>query len=136
MKKIFVVSLLLVSVFLIGNSGTALAQCMDYQDYECTFVWYLDGAVDYVGVDPYCIELCFDDGFEVYATDYMWFEAWLYPATDNRHLLGTIYDYYYSSWGGCSIEFKGRSLIFSSSYIQDGNGWVLINRCTPSNNCF
>ena len=136
MKKVFVGSLLLVSVFLIGNAELASAQCMNYQDHECTYIAFCEGELVYLG-DNWCIELCYDDGFEVYATDYDFFEGWLYPASDNKHLLGTAYVYYnFPGWSGLSIEFKGRSLISNFSFIQNDYGCTEIDECKPSNNCY
>jgi hypothetical protein len=131
MKKVFVVSLLLVSIFLIGSSGKALARCLDYQEYECSVTGYQDGEVDFIDTD--CLELCFDDGFEVdiYSP---FFYGYLYPATGSKNLLGTCYDYTYS-WTGCSVERRGRSITVKLSYIQEDDGYVVIHKCTPCDGC-
>ena len=95
MKKVFVVSLLLVSIFLIGNAEFAFAYvCSHYRDYECTWTnrWY--GEVQETGTD--CMELCYDNGFEVSINDYAGYNevhGYLYPAPDNKHLLGTVCNY-------------------------------------------
>jgi hypothetical protein len=132
MKKIFVISLLLVSAFIIGSSEMAAAQCQDYQDYECTYTVYQYGQTDYIDFD-YCIRLCFDDGFEVYATDYDWFDGWLYPATGSKNLLGTAHTG--EGWAGFSMDFKGRSMTYRFSFIQGDAGYTETAKCTPSNNC-
>ena len=129
MKKVFFVSLLLVSLFLIGSSGVASAQ--ECTDYECSWITTCDGEVDSIDYG-WCIELC-TDGFEFYATDYDWYEAWLYPAPDDKHLLGTADTDY--DWAGYSIEFKGRSLIGIFSFIQEDEGCVEVDHCVPSTNC-
>jgi len=126
MKKVFIVSLLLVSIFLISNAEVASAQCMDYHSYECTIAQTQYGEI--TNTFNTCVGLCYDDGFEVVA--YGWFTAYLYPATDNRHLLGTANSA--NGWAGCSVEFKGRSLIGKLSYIQDDGGYVDIFKCTPT----
>jgi hypothetical protein len=137
MKKTFFVSLLLISAFIVGSSGVAWAppSCLDYQDYECSYTIYCDGETS-GGGSSWCIRLCFDDGFEVYATDFNFYEGWLYPATGKKNLLGTahIYDEY-PGWAGYSVDFKGRALTYRFSYIQDGNGCVEVGKCKPSNNC-
>ena len=135
MKKVFLVSLLLAGIFLIGSLGTALAQCMDYQDYYCDGLVFLGGIYNDTWDD--CIELCYDDGFEVGFNDYAgdnYIYGYLYPATDNKNLLGTFYDVEYY-WGGASIESNGRSRILKLSYTQDGSGWVVTFNCTPCNGC-
>ena len=133
MKKVFFISLLLISVFLIGSSGVASAQCMDYQDYECQYTVYQYGYID-GGVDYDCIEVCFDDGFEVYATDYGFFETWLYPAPGKKNLLGVADTG--AGWAGFSMEFNGRSMTYKFSFIQDDDGYTEKGTCIPSNNCF
>jgi hypothetical protein len=131
MKKVFVVLLILVSIFLIGNAGKALARCLDYQDYECTVTGYQYGEVDFTDTD--CVELCYDDGFEVYINT-PFFYGYLYPATGSKNLLGTCYDYEYD-WTGCSVESRGRSIIVKLSYIQEDDGYVVIYKCTPCDGC-
>jgi hypothetical protein len=136
MKKVFFVSLLLVSIFLIGNAELASAGCCtNYQDYYCTGITSEDGYIDDTWED--CAELCYDDGFEVYINDFAgWDEyyGYLYPAPDNKHLLGTFYDYTYG-WGGLSVEFKGRSMIVNFTWIQNDDGYVAKAKCTPCNDC-
>ena len=135
MKKVFLVSLLLGNILLIGSSGTALAQCMDYQDYYCTFVAEQYGEV--ANMDADCITLCYDDWFEVGIDDaggYNESYGYLYPAPDNKHLLGTCYDYFYG-WGGGAVGFKGVSMILTNSLIQDGTGLSAVVKCTPCNGC-
>jgi len=131
MKKVFVVSLLLVSIFLIGNAGVASAQCTNYQDYECNYTVYQYGQISAIGFD--CIELCFDDGFEVYATDYDWFEGWLYPATGSKNLLGAAYTG--EGWAGFSMDFKGRSMTYRFSFIQGDAGYTETAKCKPCDDC-
>ena len=136
MKKVVLVSLLLAGIFLIGSSGTAMAQCIDYQDYACDYIGSSYGGGLVIGTD--CVTLCYDDGFEVGIDNYGGYDelyGFLYPATDNKNLLGTCYDYLSSTWAGCSVEFKGRSIIFKISWIQDGYGWVGVEHCTPCNGC-
>ena len=135
MKKVVLVSLLLAGICLIGSIGTAFAQCMDYQDYYCTFIVEQYGELAYRDTD--CITLCYDDGFEVGIDDFGGYNqsyGYLYPAPDNRHLLGTCYDYTYG-WGGCAVEFKGVSMILTNSLIQDGTGLSAVVKCTPCNGC-
>ena len=136
MKKILLVSLLLAGIFLIGSSGVALAQCIDYQDYYCNWIGKQYGEI--YGIDTDCVTLCYDDGFEVGIDNFGGFGefyGYLYPAKDNKHLLGTCYDFLGYGWTGCSVETKGSSRLVNLSYIQDGNGYVLQWNCTPCNNC-
>ena len=135
MKKVVLVSLLLAGIFLIGSSGTAMAQCIDYQDYACDWIETQYGEM--FDHDTDCVTLCYDDGFEVGIDDfggYDVFYGYLYPATDNKNLLGTFYGYYLG-WGGCSVETKGRSIIITNTSIQDHNGWAVKFDCTPCNGC-
>jgi hypothetical protein len=135
MKKVLLVSLLLVSVLLVGSIGTAFAQCMDYQDYACNFIAMQYGVIYNINTD--CITLCYDDGFEVWIDDAGGVNVmygYLYPAPDNKNLLGTFYDYVFY-WGGSAVEFKGVSMILTNTYIQDGNGYVLKYNCMPCNDC-
>ena len=127
MKKVFVVSLLLVSIFLIGNVEVALAQCIDYHSYECTYTAYQYGEIDEMGTT--CVGLCYDDGFEVVGYG-GWFSCYLYPI-DSKNLLGTANTAY--DWAGCSVEFRGRSITAKLSYIQEDEGYIDILRCKPTN---
>jgi hypothetical protein len=132
MKRTFFISLLLVNIFLIGSAGVALADfCSVYQEYKCSVTGYHEGEIDFTDTD--CLELCYDDGFQVdiYSP---YFYGYLYPATGSKNLLGTCYDYEYD-WTGCSVEKRGRSIIVKVSYIQEGDGYVVIHKCTPCNNC-
>ena len=131
MKKIFLVSLLLAGIFLIGSSATAMAQCMDYQDYQCSVVGTQYGELDFFDTD--CVSLCYDDGFEVDIIS-PFFYGYLYPVAGSKNLLGTAYDYSFG-WTGCSVEGKGRSITVKVSYIQDDDGYVVTHTCTPCNNC-
>ena len=79
MKKVLFISLLLVSAFLICSSGAALAQCTHYQDYACT-LYESEYGQTYDFSDS-CVELCYDDGFEVIISSF-WFTGYLYPAPD------------------------------------------------------
>jgi hypothetical protein len=139
MKKALFISLLLVSAFLIGSSA-ALAQCTNYQDYECTIIETHYGQVDDMFSD--CLELCYDDGFEVDFNDFAGIdciEGYLYPAPDNKHLLGTGYSYCDNSWAGCSVEFKGKTVTVKCSWIEglvEGYGFVDKSTCTPCNDCW
>src|SRR4030042_3070681 len=132
MKKVFLVSLLLLGVFLISSSGVALAQCMDWQEYQCSVIGTQYGEVDFIDTD--CLALCFDDVFEVdiYSP---FFYGYLYPATGSKNLLGTAYDYEFG-WTGCSVERRGRSIISKVSYIPEDDGYVVIHKCTPCDGCW
>ena len=118
-------------IFFMGTDGIALTSNIACQDYECSVTGYQDGEVDFIDTD--CLELCFDDGFEVdiYSP---FFYGYLYPATGSKNLLGTCYDYTYS-WTGCSVERRGRSITVKLSYIQEDDGYVVIHKCTPCDGC-
>ena len=131
MKKTYIVSLLLLSIFLIASSGVALADfCSDYQMYECSRIETQYGEITYTATE--CMELCYDFGFEVYIEGFC-FNGFLYPATDSRHLLGTTNTC--AGWAGTSVEFKGRSIIVNLTGIQADNGYAEIYKCTPCTNC-
>jgi len=125
MKKVFIVSLLLISIFLISNAELASAQC---QDYECTLFESAYG--EFYDSSDTCVELCPGDPYMLYG---VWFTGYLYPATDSKYLLGTAFTS--SDWAGCSVEHRGRSITAKLSYIQHGYGYVDILRCTPCNDC-
>ena len=129
MKKVLLISLLLVSIFIIGSSGEALAQC---QDYQCTVTLFQDGEVEEVGSTQ--VELCpFYISYPTYLTGY-WFTCYLYPTTGSKHLLGTAATM--ADWAGCSVEFKGRSLTAQLTYIQEDLGYANTFKCTPCDGCF
>ena len=129
MKKVFVFSLLLVSIFLIGNAGVALAQ--DCQDYSCTGkvteygeVWsILDTEVEF------CI-----DGFEAWLNAYWVYDSYLYPAPGAKVFLGTADTYW--DWAGLSVEFKGRTMNVNFSYVDYDDGFVTTLNCKPCNDCY
>jgi hypothetical protein len=131
MKKVFVVSLLLVSIFLIGNAGVAVAQCNDYEQYSCTGILTQYGEIVASDNDS-CIFLCLDN-FEI-DLYYDYFQCYLYPAPDSKHLLGTAYDPAFG-WAGCSVDRRGRTITTKVTYIQDDDGYEGIVNCTPCNDC-
>jgi hypothetical protein len=135
MKKALLISLLLVSIFLIGSSvATAFPVCTNYQDYSCTYTGYQYGEI--YGTGPDCVELCYDDGFEVDTYSFMygnWFYGYLYPATGSKNLLGTADTT--TEWAGISAELRGKSMTMKFAFIQDGSGYVLIEKCKQCNNC-
>jgi hypothetical protein len=115
-------------IFFMGADGIAQINNAVCQDYQCTGTAYEYGEVVDSGAS--CVEFC-DYGFEVYATDYDLFEAWLYPATGSKNLLGTCDTYSI----GCSVESRGRSIIANITYIEEGLGYVEILKCTPCDSC-
>ena len=129
MKNLFLISLILVSILLIGSSGTALAQC---QAYTCNVILFQYGEVDNLG--PTQVELCpFYIDYPTYLNGY-WFTCYLYPTAGSKHLMGTAATT--DGWAGCSVEFKGRSLTAQLTYIQDDDGYTDIFKCTPCDSCF
>jgi len=81
MKKVFIVSLLLIGVFLIGSSGVALAQC---QQYQCTGNTSLYGVFEDYTYDT-CVALCPGDPYFLWSEN---FSGYLYPI-DTKNFLGT-----------------------------------------------
>jgi hypothetical protein len=130
MKKVLFVSLLLVSIFLIGNAEVALAQCDYYQDYTCTVTRMHNGEVD--SIFPDVVQLCYE-GFDVYLYDLFCFECYLYPI-NQKNLLGTADTLW--GWAGCSVEFSGRSITAKVTYVEEDAGNVSILKCKPCDNCF
>jgi hypothetical protein len=134
MKKVFFISLLLVSAFIIGSSGVAWAPpplCTNYQDYECNYTYYVEGKTNYIDTD--CLKICYDKNFEVDVYGDC-FTCYLYPATGSKNLLG-IGDTC-GGMAGCSVEFKGRSIITKVTFVEySPPGLENISRCTPCNDC-
>ena len=136
MKKIFLISLLLISAFLIGSAGVAWAPpppCIDYQDYACTYSYSEEGMTDVVDTD--CLTMCYDNGFEVvvYGDCYT---CYLYPVTGSRYLLGTANTC--GGWAGCSVERRARSLTTKVTFIEYNMvvpGLEYTNKCIPCNDC-
>jgi hypothetical protein len=129
MRKVFFISLILMSVFLC-TSAVVLAGPSVCQDYECAVIGTQYGVVDYI--DTECVELCNDGGFETHLDGFC-FGCFLYPSTDERHLLGTADTC--SGWAGCSVEFRGTSITTKLTLIQDNAGSVLKFDCKPCNDC-
>ena len=126
MKKVLLVSLLLVGIFLMCNANVALAQCWDFQ---CDGILTQYGMID--DIYETCVELCIDsDPFYLFGG---WFTCYLYP-TDIKNLLGTAASEY--DWAGCSVEGKGRNTIkVTLTYIQEDEGYIDELTCTPCNDC-
>ena len=116
-------------IFFMGTDGIAQINNMACQEYQCEGTGMLEGEV--IGTEPTCVELCQDD-FDAILYGY-WFGCYLYPAANQKHLMGTASTYI--GWAGCSVERKGTSIIAHVSYIQDGYGYVELFKCTPCNNC-
>ena len=117
-------------VFFMGTDGIAQINNMACQEYQCDGMGMVEGEV--VDSGPTCVYFCQDD-FESILYSF-WFGCYLYPATDQRHLMGTGDSMY--GWAGCSVERKGGvSIIANLAYIQDDNGYTELLKCTPCNNC-
>jgi hypothetical protein len=134
MKKVLFTSLLLVSVFLIGSSGVALAQCSNYQDYTCSAYVYLHG--ENIEQFTSCVELCYDDGFGVGITGPS-FTGYLYPIgppQDQDYFLGTFSE---TTWGfgGCFLDRQRKRIHVEFSFIQDGGGVVDKFKCKECDDC-
>lgn len=131
MKKVFLISLLLVIVFLIGSSGVALASCDYLQDYRCTVTKMQYGVT--VSIFSDCMQLCYV-GPNVYLYDPFCVYCYLYPVTGDKYLLGNAT----TLWGlaGCYVELKGRSLTARLTFIEENQGYVDIIKCTPCDGCY
>ena len=126
MKKVFILSLFLISIFLIGNAEVALAQGEGCQDYECTGVVTCEG--EYNGTYEECVTLC-TDGFYGDIDSY-WFGCSLL-SLDGKHYLGEG-----GSMGGdigCSVSFSGRSMTLIISGTEDE--CIGRNICVPCDEC-
>jgi len=126
MKKVFVVSLLLVSIFLIGNAEVALANG-DCQDYECTYISTCDGEFD--GGGKQCVELC-TDGFFYGDIGAYWFDCDLL-ALNHKSWLGEG-----GSMGGdigCSVNLSGRAMTLVISLTEVD--CIERNTCVPCDDC-
>jgi len=130
MTKVFFVSLLLASIFLIVNAELSAAQCENYQDYQCAGSATAYGEI--VHIEDTCVELCLDSQYPYYLDGY-WFTGYLYPVTGSKSLLGTASSYF--GWAGCSVEFHGRSMTTRLSYIDNDSGQVATLKCAPCDNC-
>jgi hypothetical protein len=131
MKKVIVVSLLLIGIFLIGSSGKAWATfiCVNPEEYQCNFTQYVYGEVNFQG--PFCANLCLNYPS---SPDSLYVESLacdLYPSTGSKYLLGTCNTYSI----GCSVELNGRSLTARFTGIEDNEGYVGILKCKPCNDC-
>lgn len=128
MKKVFVVLLLLVSIFLIGNAEFAAAAAC--QDYQCRGTLTQDR--EFVETYDTCVELCYGNGFEVGIYGDC-FAGYLY--TINKiSLLGIAGTCY--GLAGCSVEGDRSTLItVKLSYIENDEGYVELLKCKPCDNC-
>jgi len=133
MKKVFVVSLLLISIFLIGNSGMAGVEMGDCQVYRST----VTSDSEMLGSWEDCIEVCiYPDG---------WAQAWTYCnysdyliltyenlGSDHKNLIG--FSDYYPKVCHASIGKRGNNLEADCALDMD-DGVRIHAKGVPDNNC-
>ncbi len=132
MKKVFVVLLLLVSVFLIGNSKVALAVADDggCQLYQCTGK-YSCGE----GIEEWeeCVELClYGDGFaEIGGLGWGCGIGGRSLFSSNKNFVG-LGGSSWSQYLGCSVDLRGNSMTVD---LYDESNCMVQLRCVKSESC-
>jgi hypothetical protein len=132
MKKVFFVSLLLVSIFLIGSSGKAFANG-ECQWYQCSGKYLcLDGES---GEWEDCVEICIDEGSARIGSPY-WFGCDLGGISlfgSNKNFVG-VGD---STEGllGCSVSLRGRSMTVDLYEIESIPPCLDQLKCVKNDEC-
>jgi hypothetical protein len=135
MKKIFVVSLILVSIFLIGNAENAFA--LEYCTcYQCTVRYSCGEGILWEDTDE--VAICsIDNGFSEIGGNTSSHDGWgcllggISLFGSNKNFVG----FGGSAWGensGCSVEIRGRSMTVDLYHQSDCmTHW----RCTKGEKC-
>jgi len=132
MKKVFIVSLLLVIVFLIGNAEMALAEngggC---HWYRCTGKYSCGSGIESEWVE--CVGLCI---YEVYAELYSdWFECDLGGRSlfsSNKNFVGIGSGYVGDL--GCAVDLRGNSM--TADLYEDDHDCMDQLRCVVDESCY
>ena len=144
MKKVFIVLLLLVSVFLIGNAKVASADDGNCDGYQCTGKFACEGDFDEDIINEVnevireeCFTLCSDKG-NAYLYSY-WGACDLGGRSlfaSSKNFVGTGYTYGYEVSLGCAVDLRGNSMtvdLFTVDLSEDGCMMQL--RCVKSESC-
>jgi len=127
MKKVFVVLVLFISVFLIGSVAESFSSAGVCQDYWCTYITTCDGVV--TGGGEECTTLCTDGFYGDIGGD--WYGCDLI-AINQKNLLGE------GGAGGagaiaCSVNLHGRSM---SLYLSLADvSCIERHNCVPCDGC-
>jgi hypothetical protein len=106
MKKTFVVSLILVSIFLIGSSE--IASTKECKTYLCTGKYLCIGGESGTWSEE-CVSICIDEGFALAGGE--WWGCDLGGRSlfsNNKNFVGVGYST--EGYLGCSIILRGRSV--------------------------
>src|SRR4030043_1487692 len=124
MKKVFVVSLLLVSIFLISNAEANLVtdEC---QCYQCTVKYSYGQVISWEDTDN--VQMCISENGTARISGFNWYcdlgGSSLFLSKKNFVGLG------YAQWSlgqGCSVQLRGRSMTID---LYDEYGGMTQFRC-------
>jgi hypothetical protein len=130
MKKVFVVLLLLIGIFLINNAGVALAQPDDGENCQLYLANVTTDPDEPLGSWQECIEVCYEDGFAEAHTFCGPYEDDTLELTledfgvDSKNLVGfsTVYD------KSCHAKLRGGRLrVLEADCLLDMYGGVRIH---------
>jgi len=130
LKKIFVVSLLLMGIFLIGNAKVALAADGGCQLYQCVGKYSCGEGIESEWDE--CVDLCIEDGHA--GAEGSWWGCTLGGKSlfsSNKNFVGSGG----STQGnlGCSITLRGKKSMTVDLF--DGEGCMEQLRCVVSESC-
>ena len=132
MKKVFVISLILVSIFLISNAeaGSVTSECKCYQ---CAVKYSVGQVISWEDTDN--VQMCIsEDGYAgTTGSNLPW-----YCDLGGRSLFSSKKDFLglgYAQWSqgqGCSVQLRGRSMTID---LYDSYGGMTQFRCVQGSEC-
>ncbi len=126
-RYLFSGSIILLFLGTLAMTTNVLASCPDLREFNCIKTETCNGTVVNIGEE--CFYLCiFDDSASLYSGCFNFTLKFL----NSKNLLGTDTNF---PAGGCSVNFKGRSMIVDYMPLIGLTGCKYHFQCTPCNGC-
>ena len=126
-RYLFAGSLLLLFLVTLAMTTNVFAKCQDSREFNCTVTETCSGEI--VDIYEECVNLCINDDSASLSSGHFYFTL---KFLNSKNLLGT--DTYYPV-GGCSVNFKGRSMIVDYIPLIGATGCKYHFQCTPCDGC-
>jgi hypothetical protein len=127
-RYVFAGSLILLFLgTLIMTNNVLAGVCPDLRQFNCTVTETCSGEI--VNIYEECFNLCINDDSASLSSVNFYFNL---KFLNSKNLLGTDT---YSPVGGCSVNFKGRSMIVDYIPLIGATGCKYHFQCTPCDGC-
>jgi len=126
-RYLFAGSLILLFLVTLAMTTNVFAVCQDSRDFNCTVTETCSGEI--VSTYEECFNLCiFDDSASLSSGCFNFNLKFL----NSKNLLGIDANY---PVGGCSVNFKGRSMIIDYMPLNVSTGCRFHFQCKPCDGC-